>query len=462
MKFSLSLVLLTSLGWHSLIQAQETKGHLGVGAYASGVMMILGDVDHSTIDQWGGISISYGISEKFNLKFNGAYGWVYPRDPNGSQFQPTGNFKTLLYPVTLSLDWLPDPNKSFRPFLTFGGGILNWDVRDMRGTESVWDQGESINGRTTNVSVLVGVGVEKFLSAGISTSLFARIHYLLKGNEDTIGTGDDNRAVAEVGIGLTFFNNPNKDTDGDGIFDRWDLCVDAAEDYDNYKDLDGCPDLDNDEDGILDKLDSCPDLPEDLDGFQDEDGCPDIDNDGDGIPDLRDKCPNIAEDIDNFQDDDGCPDPDNDGDGIEDDKDKCPNEAENMNGFEDGDGCPDEKPEILTKETPIILKGINFESGSSRLTFASFIVLDTVFQTLTDHQEIEIEIRGYTDSSGDWTANLKLSQQRADVIKLYIIKKGIAAERMRAVGYGESNPIASNASPEGRAANRRIEFARTK
>ncbi len=462
MKFLFSFVLLTSLGWHSLIEAQEIKGNLGFGGYASGVKMILGDVDHSTIDQWGGISISYGISEKLYLKFNGAYGWVYPRDSKGSQFEPQGSFKTLLYPVTLSIDWLPNPNKSFRPFLTFGGGILNWDVRDMRGTESVWDQGESINGSTTNVSVLGGVGVEKIISAGISTSLFARIHYLLKGNEDTIGTGDDNRAVAEVGIGLTFFNNPNQDSDGDGVLDRWDLCIDAAEDYDNYKDLDGCPDLDNDEDGIIDKSDSCPDLPEDLDGFQDEDGCPDIDDDGDGISDLRDKCPKRAEDMDNFQDDDGCPDPDNDADGIEDDMDKCPNEAENRNGFEDGDGCPEEKPEILIKETPIILKGVNFESGSSRLTSASFSALDRVFQTLTDHQDIRIEIRGYTDSSGEWTANLKLSQLRADVIKLYFIKKGIVAERVRAVGYGESNPIASNMFPEGRADNRRIEFAQMK
>jgi parallel beta-helix repeat protein len=65
---------------------------------------------------------------------------------------------------------------------------------------------------------------------------------------------------------------------------------------------------DSDNDGIPDKYDQCPNEPEDYDGFQDEDGCPDLDNDKDGIPDIRDKCPNTPEDIDGYLDDDGCPD----------------------------------------------------------------------------------------------------------------------------------------------------------
>ncbi len=65
---------------------------------------------------------------------------------------------------------------------------------------------------------------------------------------------------------------------------------------------------DSDNDGIPDKYDQCPNEPEDYDGFQDEDGCPDPDNDKDGIPDVQDKCPNTPEDIDGYLDDDGCPD----------------------------------------------------------------------------------------------------------------------------------------------------------
>src|SRR5439155_22863814 len=65
---------------------------------------------------------------------------------------------------------------------------------------------------------------------------------------------------------------------------------------------------DRDGDGIKDDLDQCPDDPEDFDGFKDEDGCPDPDNDNDGIPDVDDRCPNEPENREGLQDQDGCPD----------------------------------------------------------------------------------------------------------------------------------------------------------
>jgi OmpA-OmpF porin, OOP family len=159
------------------------------------------------------------------------------------------------------------------------------------------------------------------------------------------------------------------DTDGDGILDKDDKCVDQPEDKDHYQDEDGCPEPDNDSDGVLDGNDKCPlipgplsnqgcpeeapkdkdgdgipdpidrcvDQPEDKDGFQDEDGCPEPDNDNDGILDQADRCPNEAGPIQNV----GCPIKDKDGDGINDDVDKCPDEPEDKDGFEDTDGCPD-------------------------------------------------------------------------------------------------------------------------
>jgi len=98
---------------------------------------------------------------------------------------------------------------------------------------------------------------------------------------------------------------------------------------------------DTDGDGIPDYRDACVELPEDLDGFEDDDGCADPDNDNDGIPDAFDLAPNKPEDFDGFEDDDGIPDLDNDGDGIIDDRDMCPDEREDFDGFEDEDGCPD-------------------------------------------------------------------------------------------------------------------------
>ncbi|HEY8091211.1 MAG TPA: thrombospondin type 3 repeat-containing protein, partial [Polyangiaceae bacterium] len=137
---------------------------------------------------------------------------------------------------------------------------------------------------------------------------------------------------------------PDPDNDNDGILDVDDRCINVPEDRDGDHDEDGCPeggDGDRDGDGILDSKDKCPDDPEDRDGFEDTDGCPDPDNDKDGIPDKMDQCPNDPEDKDGFEDTDGCPDPDNDRDGIPDVVDKCPNEPETFNGFEDEDGCPD-------------------------------------------------------------------------------------------------------------------------
>jgi outer membrane protein OmpA-like peptidoglycan-associated protein len=251
---------------------------------------------------------------------------------------------------------------------------------------------------------------------------------------------------------------PDPDNDGDGILDKDDKCPDLAEDMDGFEDQDGCPDLDNDQDGIPDKVDRCPNEPEDFDGDADTDGCPDLvkDSDKDGIPDDVDRCPLQAEDIDGFQDDDGCPDLDNDLDGIPDVSDKCPNAPETFNGIDDEDGCPDEKP----IERQFVLKGVNFESGSAVLTPDSHRVLDEVVRSLMAYPEIKVEIQGYTDNVGKASFNQGLSERRAEAVKQYLVNAGIDPARLTAKGFGEENPAATNATPEGRAQNRRIEFRR--
>ncbi len=251
---------------------------------------------------------------------------------------------------------------------------------------------------------------------------------------------------------------PDADNDGDGMADADDKCPDLAEDVDGFEDTDGCPDLDNDQDGIPDKDDKCANEPEDFDGEADTDGCPDLvkDSDSDTIPDDVDRCPLQAEDVDGFQDDDGCPDLDNDLDGIPDATDKCPNAPETFNGREDEDGCPDEKP--IEKQG--VLKGVNFESGSAVLTPDSYRVLDLAVNQLMAYPEVKVEIIGYTDNVGKASSNLALSEKRADAVKQYLVNAGIDPARIVTKGYGEENPVAPNATPEGRAQNRRIEFRR--
>ena len=181
------------------------------------------------------------------------------------------------------------------------------------------------------------------------------------------------------------------------------------------------------------------------------------DRDGDGIPDNIDKCPDQPEDFDGFQDEDGCPDPDNDGDGIPDALDKCPNEPETFNNYKDDDGCPDEVPAAVKKFTGVI-EGINFKTGSADILPGSYVLLDRAVKVLQDYPEVNLEISGHTDSRGKADYNRDLSQRRADSVKTYFVQRGIASQRLQAIGYGLTRPIADNKTQSGRATNRRTEF----
>ncbi|NIT35922.1 MAG: OmpA family protein [candidate division Zixibacteria bacterium] len=217
---------------------------------------------------------------------------------------------------------------------------------------------------------------------------------------------------------------------------------------------------DRDKDGIPDSRDKCPDDPEDYDGYMDSDGCPDTDNDNDGIPDAVDKCPNEPEDKDGFQDEDGCPDVDNDADGILDVDDKCPNEPEDFNGYEDEDGCPEGgKPVEIPEEREFILEGLRFNPDSPVMVPGSYASLDKAAKVMENYPDINVVIEGHAASTGRPDFETTLSQQRAETVRNELIRTyGIEPSRIRAVGYGSTRPIADNATRDGRARNRRIEF----
>ena len=211
--------------------------------------------------------------------------------------------------------------------------------------------------------------------------------------------------------------------------------------------------IDTDMDNIKDPMDKCPQEAEDKDNFLDDDGCPDLDNDNDGIVDAKDSCPLIAEDLDGFEDSDGCPDLDNDGDGVADVEDKCPN----VHGRPDNDGCPKTKEISRGK---LVLSGVSFQTGNSKLTPGSYAILDQIYESLAEWPEVRLEIQGHTDNTSNNMANLKLSQLRADAVRLYLINRGISSARLRAVGYGEEFPLEDNNTVKGREKNRRVELRR--
>jgi outer membrane protein OmpA-like peptidoglycan-associated protein len=105
------------------------------------------------------------------------------------------------------------------------------------------------------------------------------------------------------------------------------------------------------------------------------------------------------------------------------------------------------------------LKGVNFETGKSEILPSSFKILESTVKGLQKYDSVRVEISGHTDNVGGLEYNDKLSQARADAVRNYFIKKGIAESRIVAVGYGYSRPRASNNTEQGKAQNRRIEIS---
>jgi outer membrane protein OmpA-like peptidoglycan-associated protein len=345
-----------------------------------------------------------------------------------------------------------------RPFLVFGGGGLlsfSQNERIIRrdndgffygGVGIKWDFTERLGFRLDG-RIVVPPGL---CPCGLTTdwevlwSLYGRLGKGkpdLDPDKDGINNPED-RCPLEKGIKENQ-GCPDKDTDKDGIVDRLDQCPREA----GIQELQGCPDRDTDGDGIVDRLDKCPTQA----GPKSNDGCPEPDTDGDGVIDKLDKCPKEA----GPKEYEGCP--DTDGDGIVDRLDKCPQMPETRNGYQDADGCPDEIPRVVRNFTGVI-KGINFARNKATVLPSSFKTLDAAVKVLRDYPDVKLEISGHTDSTGSAELNTKLSHERAEAVKAYMVRKGIDESRLRAMGYGPSKPVAENRTAAGRSKNRRVEF----
>jgi len=125
------------------------------------------------------------------------------------------------------------------------------------------------------------------------------------------------------------------------------------------------------------------------------------------------------------------------------------------------------KEVVVTKEVSgsggmvnnnMVLMGVNYDFSSNRLKPEAYPILYHTANVMKQNPSVDIEVQGYTDNIGSEKSNKALSQRRADSVKSYLIARGIDASRVKAVGYGESNPMGDNKDAAGRAMNRRIEF----
>jgi OOP family OmpA-OmpF porin len=179
------------------------------------------------------------------------------------------------------------------------------------------------------------------------------------------------------------------------------------------------------------------------------------DSDKDGVTDGVDQCPNTAagEPVNSR----GCTDErDTDHDGIPDGRDRCPSTAKGQPI--DENGCP-----ILFEKgaRSVILRGVNFQTGSARLTPEARDVLRDIASQLVENPQYRIQISGHTDASGSAAANLRLSLARARTVETFLEANGVPPMQLTAKGFGPDVPIASNKTVAGRAENRRVELNRT-
>ncbi|TKD65214.1 OmpA family protein [Flavobacterium sp. ASW18X] len=326
-------------------------------------------------------------------------------------------------------------NTKLDPFVEIGGGYT-WVDEIGAGTVnggiglSYWfTENVGLTLQTQYKHVFEDYGVEHFQHlAGLSIKF---------GGTDTDGDGvyDKDDACPEV-AGLEAFNGC-PDSDGDGIEDSKDSCPDQA----GSKEMNGCPDADGD--GVADKDDACPNEA----GLPALAGCPDAD--GDGVADNKDECPNEAGPAENK----GCPWADSDKDGVLDKDDQCPEVA----GTVANSGCP-EVTEEVQKQLNDYARTILFDTGKSSIKAESTSVMVDIIQILNEYPNAKFTVEGHTDSVGSNKLNQQLSEKRANAVRDFLIEKGIGADRLTAIGYGEDKPIATNNTRAGRKQNRRVEI----
>ena len=248
-----------------------------------------------------------------------------------------------------------------------------------------------------------------------------------------------------AGTRVTANGCPPSDSDGDGVIDAQDQCPNTPAGV--AVTANGCP-RDTDGDGVFDAQDQCPDTPRGT--AVNATGCP-LDSDGDGVIDAQDKCPNTPRGT--AVNAEGCP-LDADGDGVVDASDACPNTPAGT--AVDTRGCP----KLFAAAASFTLTGVTFETSSAVIRPSSFGKLDEVAEALKANPDVRVEISGHTDNIGADASNLRLSQARAESVRRYFIGKGVPAAQMEAKGYGETKPVATNDTAEGRAENRRVEMSR--
>lgn len=392
-------------------------------------------------------TVNYGA---FGLRAFGGSGYLRGSGLATSTFPNIENHRTLIYFLGGGASFNYTMTEGIIPYLFLGASYLYFDPKDKDGNDLPL---KGLNEFSPNQFMIVGEGGFRFmLGRDVSFNINAAFDFVptdqLDGLPNALTSGTDKDVFFSFMGGFTYYFSGIKDTDNDGVRDRYDLCPDTPP---NIKvDEDGCP-VDGDKDNIPDYIDKCPHTPANI--AVDEYGCP-VDADKDGVPDYLDLCKDTPEGV--RVDERGCP-YDSDEDGIADYKDLCPNTplGTEVNKW----GCPLEekvyKPPV--EKTEFVLSGaINFEIGKSNLLPNAFPELEKIYKVMNEYPDTKWMIEGHTDNTGSYQLNKNLSLDRARSVYSYLVSKGVNANRLSIYGYGPDYPVADNSTETGRALNRRV------
>lgn len=428
----------------------------------------------------------------------GRVGGVNPADATA--------YTTTIVPIDYRFVLRLFQTATWAPYLYAGAGALYYEVRDVPSLTGL-GPGASYSPKLNNsktpklknwtLNAPGGLGMLFKMSDVVSFDINGGYNYTLKQDLDAVNTGKkDGFWTAQAGLtysgegggadpdhdGLTndeekaLGTDPhNPDTDGDGLSDgdevkkyhtnplKADTDGDGLSDYDEIFKYHTDPlNPDTDGDGLSDGDEVLKYHTDPLKADTDGDGLSDgdevlkyhtdplkADTDGDGLTD--------GDEIMKYHTDPLKADTDGGGvnDGVE--------VARGTNPLDPSDDFPKKKEELTVEVgKAIVLEGITFKSGSAAILPESEPILEKAYNTLAQNPDVAVEIRGYTDNTGSRARNVKLSQARADAVKSWLVKRGITPMRVTTKGYGPANPIATNATAEGKAKNRRIEFYRVR
>jgi OOP family OmpA-OmpF porin len=365
---------------------------------------------------------SFGLSlDYLGGKVSGANAMAEPGSYARDSYETKLNYAvTLNANFTLAnINWRHQKGY-IQPYLSLGGGIMGYKpvTTDASGTVIPFKNGETIN----EFIVPVGAGIKFNIASGVNLDLGYSVAFSNSDNLDGFTAGSANDRFSYGHVGLEFAlgkrskpqlatHNPVASMRTEYLWENQNTKTQLQSQIDAEKTANA-------------KLRS------DLDATNANLAKFTADSDGDGVPDFYDKCP-----------------------------------ATPAGTKVDGSGCPlpvtkDVKVYVTEEDKKVVkeaIRNLEFDFGKSTIRSKSYPSLNRVAGLLIE-KNFSLKLAGHTDNVGSDAANLKLSKERAESIKSYLVSQGVNASRVEATGYGESQPIASNKTAKGRQANRRVEF----